>query len=343
MFRIEEPYHLLAWVLIPILLALFLLMLSMRKRAMSRLGNEEIVRQLMPRYSNVRQWFKFISIALAILFLGAAFSNPQWGTKREKVKRKSSDVFIALDISRSMNATDLAPSRLERAKKFARKLVDKLEGERIGVLVFAGNAYVQMPLTIDYSAASLFIDSANPDQILTQGTSITSAIELAELSFEMEKDQHKALIIISDGENHDETAVKKAREAFDRNRVLTFTVGAGTPEGGYIPITYGGYSDYKRDHTGELVRSTLNEDMLQKVAEAGGGYYYNIISGEEAVLSSLQIIIDDIEKKEFEQRMFDEYESYFWIFLIPAFLFLVIEFLISYRRSNIISGKDIFS
>lgn len=342
MFRLEEPYHLLAWILIPILFVLFLLMIYLRKQAMDRLGDERLVEQLMPSYSKVRQWFKFICIVLAFLFLGISYANPQWGTKRESVKRKSSDVFIALDISRSMNATDIAPSRLERSKKFARKLVEKLQGERIGVIVFAGNAYIHMPLTIDYSAASLFIDSANPEQILTQGTAIESAIATAELSFVEDSDQHKALIIISDGENHDDLAVARSKEAFN-NGMLIFTVGAGTDKGGYVPVSYGGYSDYKRDKSGELVRSRLNEEMLQKVAEAGGGNYYNIISGEEAVLNSLQQRIEDIEKKEFEQRMFDEYESYFWIFLIPAFLFLLIEFLISYRRSNLISGRDLFS
>lgn len=342
MFRLEEPYHLMAWIAIPVLLVLFLIMIYLRKQTLPRLGDEKLIEQLMPSYSKVRQWFKFLCIALALLFLGMSYANPQWGTKRERVQRKSSDVFIALDISRSMNATDIAPSRLERSKKFARKLVDKLQGERIGVIVFAGNAYIHMPLTIDYSAASLFIDSANPDQILTQGTSIESAIETAELSFEEKSDQHKALIIISDGENHDDVAIAKAAKAYD-NGMLIFTVGSGTAKGGYVPVTYGGYSDYKRDKNGELVRSQLNEDMLQKVAEAGGGNYYNIISGEEAVLTSLQQRIEEIEKKEFEQRMFDEYESYFWIFLIPGILFLLIEFLLSYRRSNLISGRDIFS
>ena len=342
MFRLEEPYHLIAWILIPVLLVLFLMMIYFRKQTLADLGDEKLVEQLMPSYSKVRQWFKFLCIVFAILFLGMSYANPQWGTKRERVKRKSSDVFIALDISRSMNATDIAPSRLERSKKFARKLVDKLQGERIGVIVFAGNAYVHMPLTIDYSAASLFIDSANPEQILTQGTAIESAIETAELSFEEKSDQHKALIIISDGENHDDLAIAKAAKAYE-NGMLIFTVGSGTAKGGYVPVTYGGYSDYKRDKNGELVRSQLNEDMLQKVAEAGGGNYYNIISGEEAVLTSLQQRIEEIEKKEFEQRMFDEYESYFWIFLIPGILFLLAEFLISYRRSNLISGRDLFS
>lgn len=342
MFRLEEPYHLLVWIAIPILLGLFFLTFRQRQQKLKQLGNADMAARMMPYYSKFRSWGKFILILLAILFLGLAFANPQWGTKREKVQRKSSDVFIALDISNSMSVTDLAPSRLERAKKFARKLVDKLQGERVGIIVFAGNAYIHMPLTIDYSAASLFIDSANPGQILTQGTAIESAISVAELSFEQNNDQYKALIIISDGENHEPTAVSRAKEALN-NGLLVFTVGAGTEQGGYIPIAFGGYSDYKRDQSGELVRSKLNEDMLKQVAEAGGGSYYNIISGEESVLNALEQSIGELEKQDFEQRMFDEYESYFWIFLIPGILLLIADYVISYRKSNLISGKDIFS
>ncbi len=342
MFRLEHPLHLLGWLAIPILLLMFLFMIYSRRRMIAQLGNASILKQMMPRFSKPRQWIKFGLVGLGLFFLCLSWANPQWGTKREKVKRKSSDVFIAIDISNSMNATDIAPSRLERAKKFARKLVEKLEGDRVGVIVFAGNSYVHMPLTIDYSAAGLFLDSANPSMILTQGTSIRSAINLAELAFEQDNDEYKALIIISDGENHEPQALEKAKDAHEKG-MLIYTVGTGTAAGGYVPVSYGGYSDFKRDKTGALVRSKLNEEMLQQVAEAGGGKYYNVTAGDEAVLNSLKERIKEIEKREFEQRMFDEYESYFWIFLIPGLLFLVIEFLISYRRSNIISGKDIFS
>ncbi len=341
MFRLEHPIHLLGWIAIPILLLLFILMIYSRRKTLAGLGNPEILEQMMPRFSNPRLWFKFIFISLAILFLSLSWANPQWGTKREKVKRKSSDVFIALDISNSMNATDIAPSRLERSKKFARKLVEKLEGERVGVIIFAGNAYVHMPLTIDYSAAELFLDSANPSMILTQGTSIKSAVELAELAFEEDNEQYKALIIISDGENHEPQAIERAKEAHEKG-MLIYTVGTGTEAGAYVPVNFGGYNDFKRDKSGALVRSVLNEVMLEEIAEAGGGKYYNVTAGDEAILNSLKEKIKEIEKREFEQRMFDEYESYFWIFLIPGLLFLLIEFLISYRRSNIISGRDIF-
>ncbi len=307
---------------------------------MIRLGEVGLIQRLMPEHSRFRPRIKLLLVLVGIFLMCIAWSNPQWGLKREKVKRKSSDVFICLDISNSMLAQDLAPSRIARARKFSQKLVEKLEGDRVGVLVFAGNAYVHMPLTIDYSAAELFLDSASPEQILTQGTSFAAAIESAELSFEDNNDQYKALIIISDGENHDEEAIKRAEEARKKG-VLIFTVGAGTEKGGYIPMEYKGYRDFKRDKNGELVMSKMNPESLKAIAEAGGGDYYNIVDGEEAVLASLEQKIKEIEKREFEERLFDEHESYYWIFLIPAFILLVIEFLISYRKSNILSGRDI--
>ncbi len=342
MFRLEHPIYLIALVIIPILIILFFWAIRSKKNAINRLGNQDLIERLMPQFSSIRYSFKFIFIILAIAFLALSWANPQWGSKREKVKRKSADLMIALDISWSMNATDIAPSRLERSKKFARKLVQELAGDRVGVIIFAGAAHLHMPLTIDYSAASLFLDSAHPEQILTQGTSIDAAIGMAELAFEQDNDQHKALIIISDGENHDEKAIAAAKKAHEKGMII-FTIGTGTPEGAYVPIKINNYNDFKRDANGELVRSQLNEEMLTQVAEAGGGKYYNVLSGEEAVLNALKNKVEEIEKREFEERMFDEYESYFWIFLIPAILFLVIEFLISYRKSNILSGRDIFS
>ncbi len=342
MFRLEEPKYLLAALAVIVLLALFMYVRHWRKKVLSNWGNEAVLQQMMPFHSQVRQWLKFILIALTILFMSFAWSNPQWGTKREKIQRKGSDVFIALDVSVSMNAKDLAPNRLERSKKFAEKLIEKLKGNRVGVIIFAGTAHIHMPLTIDYSAAKLFIESANPQQILTQGTSFESAIDLAELAFEQDEDKYKALIFISDGENHNENSLQAAKDANSRG-MLIFTVGAGTTNGANIPVEFGGYIDQKRDQYGELVRTKINEDFMRQVAESGGGDYYNIISGEDAILKALERRISEVEKREFEERMFDEYESYFWIFIIPAILFLIFEFLISNKTQRILSDKDIFS
>ncbi len=342
MFQFENPYYLLALVAIPILLGLFLFGLSLRKNAIQKLGDAALVKRLMPEYSRYREWGKFLFFTIAIAFIAVAWANPQWGTKKETVKRKSTDVFIAMDISNSMDVTDIAPTRLDRAKRFGQRLIDQLSGDRVGIIIFAGNAHIHSPLTTDYNTAKMLLESVNTKQILTQGTAIKNAIDLAEMSYDEDDEQHKALIIISDGENHDQGAVERATQALGNN-ILVFTVGAGTKNGGYIPLDLNGYNDYKRDNTGQLIKSKLNEEMLSEISKAGGGAYYNVAAGEDQVLAVLKDRISQIEKKEFEARMFEEHESYFWIFLIPAILLLIIEFVLSYRKGNILSGKDFFS
>ena len=184
-----------------------------------------------------------------------------------------------------MKAMDISPNRMERAKRFAQNLAKELRGDRLGVIIFAGNAYLQVPLTTDYAAAELFIKSANPDMAPSQGTAIADAIDLAERSFEDENKNHKALVIISDGENHEEEALERAQKAND-NGLLIFTVGVGTSEGSFIPINISGRSDYKRDRTGNPVRSKLNEQMLEELASAGDGLYFNLADGSDQVKNS---------------------------------------------------------
>lgn len=279
---------------------------------------------------------------LALVFLIIAWANPQFGTKIQKVERKSADVFVALDISRSMWTQDVAPSRMQRASKFTQRLIQSLAGERIGLILFAGNAYMQMPLTTDYSAAILFAQSANPSLAPSQGTAIGEAITLAERSFDPRNRNYKALIIISDGENHEGDAVDLAKEARS-NGLLIYTIGVGTTEGSLIPTTVNGYSDYLRDESGNPVRSQLNEDMLREISDAGGGSYFNIAADEDAILQAIRIGIDKLEKQEMEQRVFEEYNSWFQIPLAIALILLVIEFFVSYKRSKLLEGRDLFS
>ncbi|HHH49754.1 MAG TPA: VWA domain-containing protein, partial [Saprospiraceae bacterium] len=244
MFRFENIDHLYALALIPILLAFYFFTRLLRKKKINEFGNIELVQQLMPEASKWKHLIKYVFLMLGLSFLIIAWANPQWGTKKEKVKRKSVDVFIALDISQSMMAEDIRPNRMERARRFAQQLVEELKGERIGTIIFAGNAYLQMPLTTDYAAAALFIKSSNPKMAASQGTAISDAIDLAERTFEEENKNHKVLVIISDGENHDQEALDRAKEAKE-NGLLIFTVGVGTAEGGFIPTRIGGRADYK--------------------------------------------------------------------------------------------------
>jgi len=278
-------------------------------------------------------------LGLIALFIGYAI--PHWGAKREKANRKSVEVFIALDISESMLATDISPNRLERAKRFAQQLVEELKGERIGNIIFAGNAYLQMPLTTDYAAAQLFLRSSNTNMAPTQGTAISEAIDLAEQSFAQNNKQHKALIIISDGENHDDEAITRAREAYE-NGLMIFTVGVGTQQGGLIPTQAQGFPDYKKDKDGKTIRTTINEQMLSDLASAGAGAYFNISDGDQ-VITAIQSGIEKIEKQEFETRSFTEYASYFQWFIGLALFFILSEFFISYRKNKYLKGKDFFN
>jgi Ca-activated chloride channel family protein len=341
MFRFEQPDHLYAAIILPILVVLFIIALLARKRSLARFGEHRLIAQLMPKMSRYKHQVKFIFMILAMAFLVVGWANPQWGSRKKKVKRKSVDVFIALDISRSMMARDSAPNRMERSKKFAQNLVDGLKGDRIGVIIFAGNAYLQTPLTTDYAAAQLFLRTANPDMAPSQGTAISDAIDLAENVFGEDNKAHKALVVITDGENHDAETLERAREA-NENGLMIFSVGVGTTKGDLIPISYNGKQEYIRDsQTGELVRSQLNEQMLQDLADAGNGSYFNI-QQEGDVIEALRERIDKLEKREFETRAFDEYESYFQYFLAAALLFLIIEFMISYRKNRFLEGKDLF-
>jgi len=342
-FRFEYADHLYALLLIPLLILFFLWVQRSRKKAMQEFGNSNLLSQMMPMYSKYKHTVKFILLLLGLSTIIIAWANPQWGTKREKVKRKSVDIFIALDISLSMMAEDIRPNRLERAKKFSQQLVQSLKGNRMGLILFAGNAYIQMPLTTDYAAAQLFIRSANPNQAPTQGTAIGDALDIAEQSFEEDNKQHKAIIIITDGETHDQETLALAEQAA-KNGLLIYTIGVGTPRGGLVPAIIGGREDYKRDNTGNPIRSVLNETMLRDLAEVGKGYYFNLASSDpEQVTATLSETIDQMEKREFEARVFNEYESYFQWFLGLGLLFLVAEFLISYKKNRWIGDKDLFS
>lgn len=340
MARFEHIEFLYALLGIPVVVLAFLWMWNKRKAALKKFGETSLVQQLMPQATPHKQTLKLVFLLGALILLIIGWANPQWGAKREKVERKSADIFIALDISNSMLARDVAPSRLESAKLFAQRLVEKLKGERIGLILFAGNAYLQMPLTTDYAAAQVFIRSASPDMAPTQGTSFADAIELAEKSFGEDNQHQRALVIISDGENHEPDALERAQTA-NNNGMVIFTVGVGTKSGEFIPITVKGRQDFKRDQTGNPVRTQFDETALQELAKAGNGSYYSI-TADLQIISDLSEQLDRIEKREMEQRSFTEYESYFQFFLFPAFLLLLIEFIVSFRKNRWLAGKDLF-
>ncbi|MBK9256127.1 MAG: VWA domain-containing protein [Saprospiraceae bacterium] len=326
MFRFEESVVLYLLALIPVLVLFYYWMNRKLQSRIQKFGSSELILRLLKGKSgkslHIRYTLEITGIALLIL----AASNPQWGTKKEKVKVEKSDIFIGLDISNSMNARDISPSRLDRAKKFAESLIQNHKGDRIGLILFAGAAYLQMPLTTDYAAAQMFVRSANSDMAGTQGTDIRGAIELAENVTRTSQHQ-KALVIISDGEDHDGEAVKAAQKASE-NGITIFTVGVGTEEGAMIMSNENGRSAYKTDEEGNPVRSRLNIDMLKDVAGAGGGSFFLIGEGSDA-LSELKVQLEKIQKREVDRKSFTEYNSYFPYFIFLGIVLLMVSFFIN--------------
>ncbi|MEM1217023.1 MAG: VWA domain-containing protein, partial [Bacteroidota bacterium] len=306
----------------------------LRRRAMNRFGGEAVVRRLAPGLSRYKHWVKFSLIMIGLLFLIVGMANPQWGSKRQPVQRKGIDLFIALDVSQSMLAEDVSPSRLERAKRFSQQLVDELAGNNVGVILFACNSFPAAPLTSDYYFAKLALSTASPDQIDAQGTSINTAIDLAERAFEEGSESHKAIIVLTDGEDHDGRAARAAELAYE-NGTLVYTVGVGSTAGGFVPILQRGRPDYVRDNTGSPIRSRLDPATLEAVARAGGGAYFSLEKNADGLAAALRERIDTIEKREYEQRVFTDYESYFQWFVGVAFVLLLGEFVLSYRTSRL--------
>ncbi|HHH55138.1 MAG TPA: VWA domain-containing protein, partial [Bacteroidetes bacterium] len=275
MFRFENSEYLyLLVLLIPIILwAIYAERLRINKR--NKLVDATIFNKILPSFNKKAHHTRNILIIFVFFFSIIALANPQWANKREKVKVQSSDIFIALDISRSMLGQDISPNRLEKSKKIIEKLIEKLKGNRIGLIFFAGEAFMKMPLTSDYAAAELFVKTADPDLIENQGTAIEEAINIAEKGFDEKEKHQRAMIIFSDGEDHDGNAIAKAKEAH-KNGLVIFTVGVGTTKGAFIPFKNRfGVEQYKKDEKGNYIKSKINENLLNEIADAGGGKYYS--------------------------------------------------------------------
>ncbi len=326
MFKFAHPTHFYLLAAVPLLALLWCAWWWWRRRALERLGDTAYV---LPAISGRRFLLKSLLLVLSIVFLAIAWANPQMGAKKQTTTQESSDIFIALDISQSMLCQDVAPDRLKLAKIFIQKLVQRLEGERVGLIFFAGNAFLQMPLSSDYAFIFQSIQSASPDMLTEQGTDIAAAIEIAQKSFDPEPGGGRMLVIITDGETHEEGALDKADEAFD-NGTVVYTVGAGTTTGGPIPTGSMDEGQYKRDEKNEIVRTRLDEAVLAKIALSGGGQAFNISQGDAAI-ASLKRAADGLQKRAIEVRSFAEYESRYQWFLLPALLLLGFELLVSFK------------
>lgn len=341
MFRLAYPEYLHLLFLTGLFVILFAVMQQWKKRSLKKLGEVSLLQKLFPEASVYKPLLKFILAMAAFVFLVFGIVNPQVGSKLEEVKRKGVDVMIALDVSNSMKAEDIRPNRLERSKQAISRLVDQLQGDRIGLIVFAGKAYVQLPITTDYGAAKLFLSSVSTDMIPLQGTSIGPAIDLAINSFSDSLKKNNAIVIISDGEDHEGAAVDAAKYASEKG-IVVHTVGMGSPDGAPVPVYSNGVRvGFKQDKEGNTVISKLNDAALSAVADAGKGKYVRASNSDDG-LSLIMKEIDKMEKKEFGAKVYTDYEDQFQYFLAMALILLLAEFMVSERKSRWIEKLNLF-
>lgn len=342
MFKFENTEYFYAFALIPLCVLIYIWYVFKTRRNLKKLGDSSLIRQLVPDVSKAKKNTRFILFTLGMGLLILGICNLQTGTKTQDVKREGADIMICLDVSNSMMAQDLTPNRLERAKIAIEKMVDKLQGDRLGIVVFAGEAYVQLPITTDYGAAKLFLESINPKIVPVQGTNIAAALNTSLESFGKDEGKNKAIVVITDGEqNEEDDAVSVAEEAAKKH-ITIHTIGVGSENGVPIPnMVNGSPAGYKKDKQGNTVVTKLDPEILQDIAAATNGVYVQATSadiGLDAILNK----IAEMDKKEMESKMYTDYEDQFQWFLGAALLLLVIEALISERVSKLWKKLNLF-
>jgi len=341
MFRFGNINNLYFLIAVPVLLLLLIYVIYMKKRDMNRFGNREVISQLMPEASSSRYIIKYILQLLAIFALIIGIARPQFGSKLREVKRQGIEIIIALDVSNSMMAEDIQPNRLERAKQAISKLVDQLVNDKIGLIVFAGKAYVQMPITTDYISAKMFLSTISPDIVPVQGTAIGSAIELGMNSFTPSVESSKALIVITDGENHEDDAVQAARSAAEKG-IKVCTIGIGNPDGSPVPVMgSSGQKTYLKDRQGNTVISKLDEKTLQQIAAAGNGVYVRS-SDTRIGLNTVFDELNKMEKQEMDVKTYSDYDERFQYFFGLALILLFADMFILERKNRWLSKIKLF-
>ncbi|MBC8047698.1 MAG: VWA domain-containing protein [Fimbriimonadaceae bacterium] len=342
--QFEHPIYLYVLCAIPVVLVFFFITLQWRKAAIKKIGDPALVKSLMERNSQLRKFIKLLFLILALTCFSFALANLRMGSKKEKAQKEGSEIIICFDVSRSMLAEDIKPDRLTRAQILVSQIIEALAGNKIGLVVFAGKAYVQMPLTVDARATLMYLNTINTSMVQTQGTNVGEAIQVAMEVFENgssdNKKENKAIIIISDGESHDGVALEMAEKAATEN-IKLITIGVGTAQGAPIPTKRGGVTDFKKDKNGNIVLTKLNEQALQQIAEAGEGKYLNLNEGSN-VLKHVKEAINSLEKDKGEMYEFTEYQNHFQLFLILGLCFLTIEFFMSDKRWLWIQKINVF-
>ena len=338
MFRFEDPIYLWLLVLIPILALIRFISYRNQKKRLRKFGEPALLKELMPDVSRFRPSVKFWILQGALALLVLMLARPQMGTKISQEKRVGIETIICMDISNSMLAEDIVPSRLDRSKMMIENLVDHFSNDKIGLIVFAGDAFVQLPITSDYVSAKMFLSSIDPSMIATQGTDIGRAIDMATHSFTPEEGIGRAIIVITDGENHEGGAVEAASAAKDAG-MRVYVLGVGSSKGSPIPIP--GTDDYMKDNTGNTVMSALNEQMCKELAQAGGGAYIHV-ENNSAAQDQLDNELDKLSKKETTATLYSEFDEQFQAFGLLALLLLVLEICVLDRRNPLLKNISLF-
>ena len=327
---ISQPIYLWLLLLVPLFFVVQVLVNNLRRRRIRRFGDETLVEAMMPSYASAKVWLRLSLFSVAFCFFVLALSRPQRGIRLKEQQVTGAEVMIALDVSNSMLAEDYSPNRLERAKLAISQVSEKLRDDRIGLILFAGDSYVQIPLTSDYISARMFLNSITTGSVPVQGTAIGSAIELAMNSFSENSDKSRAIVVITDGENHEDDPIAAAKMAAEKG-IRVFTIGVGSKEGTFIPLPDG---NYITDADGNNVVTRLDDETLQHIASEGGGLYVQSTNREFGLAPIIEQI-QNMEDKVTTTVTYEEYEELYMYFLGAALLFFVVEMLVGDRRSKI--------
>jgi Ca-activated chloride channel family protein len=340
MFRFAHPIFLWLLALVPLLTAFYVASRIKRRRALRRYGNPELLAELMPDVSESKPRIKFILEVAALGFLAVVLAGPQFGSKLETVKKQGVEIMIALDVSNSMLAADIAPNRLEKAKQMLARLVDQMQDDKVGLIVFAGDAFTQLPITSDYVSAKMFLSSINPKMVSAQGTAIGAAINLAARSFTPNEGSDKAIIVITDGENHEDDAVGAAQAAYEKG-IKVDVIGVGQPQGAPVPDDSGNPNSFRKDREGNVVVTKLNEEMAKEIAAAGHGIYVRA----DNTNSALKALIDEVKsmnQTELESRVYSDYDDRFQSVAWIVLALLLVDIFVLDRKNSVLRKIKLF-
>lgn len=338
MFRFANPEYLYLLLVLPVLILIFIYTNIRKKKAVKRYGDPALIKELMPEVSPKRSRLKFWLLFTAIAVMVFVVAGPQFGSKLTDIKRQGIEIMVCLDVSNSMLAEDIAPNRLDKAKQMLSRMVDGFSNDKMGLIVFAGDAFTQLPITSDYLSAKMFLSTINPSVVSSQGTAIGAALNLAMRSFSPNEASGKTIIVITDGENHEDDAVKAATAAIDKG-ITVNVVGIGLPQGSPIPL---GNNDLMRDREGNVVVTKLNEQMCQEIAAAGKGMYVRADNTNNAQ-RALQKQLESMNKTELDSKVYSEYDERFQTLAWVALILLILEFFIMDRKNRIFGKVKLFS